>query len=49
MKQNIKKPMNCANNSQAVNQKKQSHCTEIIRRVKLEFISLVVWLTIAKG
>jgi hypothetical protein len=44
-----KKPVNCANNPQAVNQIKQSHSTLISQRLKLEFLRIAAWLSIAGG
>jgi hypothetical protein len=46
---NIKKPMSCANNPQAVNKIKQNHFTLIGQRLKLEFLRLAAWLSIARG
>jgi hypothetical protein len=45
----IKKPMRCANTSQAIYKKLQGNFTQMVRRVKLEFIRVAVWLSIAKG
>jgi hypothetical protein len=43
------KPTRCANTEQAVYQKLHTHCTQSVRRVKLEFIRLATWLSIVGG